>query len=260
MRVGRSVSWTSVLILTFVFIQIEGYVIGVRNKGFQTREISSLLLSSSSLNQPRMESDEDNPLLIVCRLDKIGLDHSAKTRLVLASQSPRRREILDMMMLKGKYTVKIPPLDESKVQRELAEDGVCPEVYTRKLAEAKAFALAEHDLAHNSTDEAKVPTFYLGSDTVVEIDDKILEKPKDPEEARQMLTLMSGRQHHVHTGVALYRLLENDISLISSFTDTATVTFCKLSSETIDAYVATGEPLDKAGKCYYSCAAYYTAN
>lgn len=194
--------------------------------------------------------EEDDPLLLLCRLENIGLDDTAKAKLVLASQSPRRREILDMMMLKGKYTVETPPLDEGQVQRDLSALAIPPEEYTRKLAEAKAFSLAEShrdESCVGDTPTIRIPIFYLGSDTIVEIDSKILEKPKDAEEAKTMLSLMSGRQHHVHTGVALFKRMGGEISLISSFTDTATVTFCNLSKETIDAYVATGEPLDKAG-------------
>ena len=193
------------------------------------------------------DTDDSNPLLLVSLLENIGLDESAKVRLVLASQSPRRREILDMMMLNGKYDVETPPLDESKLQRELTEKGVASTEYTCRLAEAKAHALA---LCHLDKEEngITIPTFFLGFDTVVEIDGGILEKPTDSAHAKRMLNTLSGRQHHVHTGVAVYRVQGRDISLVSSFADTATVTFCNLSRETIDAYVATGEPLDKAGK------------
>jgi predicted house-cleaning NTP pyrophosphatase (Maf/HAM1 superfamily) len=152
-----------------------------------------------------------------------------------------------MMMLKGRYSVETPPLDETKLQQELSRSIVITSVeYTRKLAEAKAFSLADRHLADGTSSDT-IPTFYLGSDTVVELDDRILEKPKDPEDAKRMLAMMSGRQHHVHTGVAVYRLLANEITLVASFTDTATVTFASLSEETIDDYVATGESLDKAG-------------
>lgn len=192
------------------------------------------------------KTDGKDPSLLVSVLNHIGLDDSAKVRLVLASQSPRRKEILDMMMLTGKYSVESPPLDESQLQKKLTEQGIPSADYTRKLAEAKALALAEMHRG-NCDSPSRIPTFYLGSDTVVEIEGKILEKPKDCEDAKAMLSTMSGRQHHVHTGVAVYRLMENDISLVSSFTDTATVKFCSLSQETIDAYVETGEPLDKAG-------------
>jgi len=192
------------------------------------------------------ESDVDMPLLLISRLENYGLGEDAKAKLVLASQSPRRREILDMMLLQGRYKAETPPLDETKLQQELSSKGIMAVEYVRKLAEAKAFSLADRHRADGKTSEA-VPTFYLGSDTIVELDNCILEKPRDPEDAKRMLTMMSGRRHQVHTGVALYRLLAEDITLVGSFTDTAVVTFASLSQKTINAYVATGEPLDKAG-------------
>lgn len=193
------------------------------------------------------ESDVvDMPLLLISRLEQYGLGEDATAKLVLASQSPRRREILDMMLLQGRYTVETPPLDETKLQQELSSTGTTPVEYTRKLAEAKAFSLADRHRADGKSIDA-VPILYLGSDTIVELDDRILEKPRDPEDAKCMLTMMSGRQHHVHTGVAVYRLLGQDINLVTSFTDTAAVTFANLSQKTIAAYIATGEPLDKAG-------------
>ena len=79
------------------------------------------------------DCEGENPLLLLCRLQNIGIDDTAKARLVLASQSPRRREILDMMMLKEKYTVETPPLDEGKAQLELSASAISPEEYTRKL-------------------------------------------------------------------------------------------------------------------------------
>jgi septum formation protein len=194
-----------------------------------------------------------------------GASSSSLAKLVLASQSPRRREILDMMGLSGKYTVEPSPLDESLLQAELRRVQTSPTEYTRRLAEEKAYASAktrinididiDDDSNNNNSDSdaaaaAAQPTFFLGSDTIVELDDCILEKPEHPKEAKEMLRRLSGRQHHVQTGVAVYRLYKNEISLISSFTDTASVTFADLSDEDIDAYVASGEPMDKAGKCY----------
>ena len=192
------------------------------------------------------EPDVDMPLLLISRLAHYGLGEEAKAKLVLVSQSPRRREILDMMLLHGRYTAETPPLDETKLQQDLSSTDIMAVEYTRKLAEAKAFSLAERHRADGKTNEA-VPTIYLGSDTIVELDNCILEKPRDSEDAKRMLTMLSGRRHQVHTGVALYRLLGEDIALAASFTDTAVVTFASLSQKTIDAYVATGEPLDKAG-------------
>jgi septum formation protein len=175
-------------------------------------------------------------------------------QLVLASQSPRRREILDMMGLANFYKVEPSPLDESQLQTDLLQQrqSLSSKDYTRRLAEAKAEALAlshqeQQRSQYHKDDDHNIPIFYLGSDTIVELDEHILEKPKDEEDAQRMLTMMSGRQHHVHTGVALYRLFHGDISLVESFTDTATVSFATLGRDDITAYVASGEPMDKAG-------------
>jgi septum formation protein len=179
-------------------------------------------------------------------------DDDNKPKLILASQSPRRREILTMMGLceNKHYTVEYSPLDESILQKELIESKFSSIDYTRRLAEAKAYALADlHANGDNNKDRAAATTFYLGSDTIVELDECILEKPKDTNDAKRMLNLLSGRQHHVHTGVALYRLNgnQNQISLIESFAETACVTFADLTEEDIDSYIISGEPMDKAG-------------
>lgn len=155
------------------------------------------------------------------------------------------------MGLQNCYKVEPSPLEESQLQAELMQQQLSSKEYTRRLAEAKAKALAQaHATAqHDNVDNenTSIPTYYLGSDTIVELDDNILEKPKDVADAKRMLCLMSGRQHHVHTGVALYRLFQRDISMVGSFTDTATVTFCVLGEADVDAYIASGEPMDKAG-------------
>lgn len=159
-----------------------------------------------------------------------------------------------MMGLRGRYTVETSPLNESELQDELLKEKLPPRDYTRRLAEAKAHALAaahiqQDDVAIDGNDDKnyRPAVFYLGSDTIVELDENILEKPKDALDAKRMLQSMSGRQHHVHTGVALYRLVRTEVSLIASFTDTASVTFSSLREEDIDAYIASGEPMDKAG-------------
>jgi hypothetical protein len=115
------------------------------------------------------------------------------------------------------------------VGTELLEQKLSSKCYSRRLAEAKAQALAAaHILATTDDTNNTVASFYLGSDTIVELDEFILEKPKDREDAKRMLKMMSGRQHHVHTGVALYRLFQNQVTLIDSFTDTATVSWIRL--------------------------------
>jgi septum formation protein len=196
--------------------------------------------------------------LLVSLCDNLSCDNDDnKPKLILASQSPRRREILTMMGLTENkhYTVEYSPLDESILQKELVESKLPSIDYTRRLAEAKAYALADLHANgdNNKNNEAGAATFYLGSDTIVELDECILEKPKDTNDAKRMLNLLSGRQHHVHTGVALYRLNgnannnQNQISLIESFTDTACVTFADLTDEDIDSYIKSGEPMDKSG-------------
>jgi hypothetical protein len=139
---------------------------------------------TSSLCMSAGKTMVEAPRLLISLKDK--LNESAK--LVLASQSPRRREILDMMGLAGKYSCEPPPLDESALQVELVKQNLHPTEYTRKLAEAKA-----HSSAIAASRSSK-PIFFLGSDTVVDIDDRILEKPTDSEEAKAMLKRLSGRQ------------------------------------------------------------------
>lgn len=165
---------------------------------------------------------------------------SSKVHLILASQSPRRREILDMMGLKGKYSHTPSPLDESALQSRLRTET--PLVYTRILAEEKAKALAI-EIAYTATK----PTLVLGSDTIVDLEEHILEKPKDEKDAKATLSRLSGRQHQVHTGVALFLVSGGSSKLVTSFTDTAQVFFAHLTERSIDAYIATKEPMDKAG-------------
>jgi septum formation protein len=176
--------------------------------------------------------------LIVSQLEDLGIT----VQVILASQSPRRREILDMMGLKGKYIVCPSPLDESLLQRNLSNED--PKVYTRRLAEEKARALAEE-----LSGEVVRPTLVLGSDTIVDLEGKILEKPLDAEAAIRMLHLLSGQTHEVHTGVAIFGVMRQPpfVQMISSFTETAQVQFAVLTDEDISSYVKTGEPMDKAG-------------
>lgn len=192
-------------------------------------------------------------------------NEGGKVRLMLASQSPRRREILAMMGLEGRFDVVPSPVDERAVQEQLQQEGpVAPPQYAERLARAKALALAEQLRSNQHRNEAEdrsaKPTsaaaasvaavVVLGSDTIVELDGRILEKPSDESDAKEMLSRLSGRMHLVHTGVALACVKggwSNDALSSSSFVDTAAVQFVTLSPEDIDAYVSTGEPMDKAG-------------
>lgn len=195
-------------------------------------------------------------ILLLSKLHKLTTD--GPQRLILASQSPRRREILDMMGLTNRYSVTFSPLDEEALQLELRalKTPLSPQDYAKKLAESKAFALAEEITNGDDNSCTHESSFILGSDTIVDYDGAILEKPKSKDDAKQMLTTLSGSWHEVHTGVALYKITHSNngnndgndnVELVSSFTETAKVKFAPLSSEDIAAYVETGEPMDKAG-------------
>ncbi len=143
--------------------------------------------------------------------------------LVLASQSPRRSDILRQAGIP--FTVRVADVDESVLP------GESPRAYVRRLAEAKARAV-----------RAAPEETVLGADTTVVIDGEILAKPVDAADARRMLALLSGRRHEVLTGICLLRAGD-------AVCDCATteVVFAPLSEREIAEYVASGEPMDKAG-------------
>jgi septum formation protein len=144
--------------------------------------------------------------------------------IVLASASPRRRELLEL--LGARFEVE-PAADE-----EVPEPGEAPAAYAVRAARAKAQHVAG----------ARPRSPVLAADTVVEIDGAVLGKPRSTGEVRAMLRLLSGRTHQVHTALAL-RFQGRSTSLL----DTAKVRFVKLEPSVVKWYVATGEPMDKAG-------------
>ena len=159
----------------------------------------------------------------------LGLESEAvlKEKLILASGSPRRAEIL--RAVGWPFEVVAPNVDE---KRFAAEDAVS---YVRRLAQLKAETVA-----------AKVSEgLVLGADTVVVIDGEILGQPRNDEEARRMLQSLNGKWHDVLTGVALARSGQASQSLIDH--ETTRVRFSQMSDVEIDWYVSTGEPRDKAG-------------
>jgi septum formation protein len=145
-------------------------------------------------------------------------------RLVLASSSPRRRELLDAAGIA--FDVHAVDVDE---RREADE---APEAYAERLARLKATAGAQV-----FPDRA-----VLGADTVVVVDDEVLGKPSDPADAARMLARLSGRSHDVLTAVAIAQG-----GRVHSTVERTRVWFTALSDRDIEGYVASGEPLDKAG-------------
>lgn len=152
-------------------------------------------------------------------------------RFVLGSGSPRRIELLNNLGLKFEV---IP----SEVE-EVIEEGADPAALVLELSAAKARDVGGRLAQHYSD-----PMIVIGGDTIVVLDGDILGKPGSVEEAHQMLERLAGRWHTVFTGVSLAMYPQQN--LISDY-ETSQVLIRKLSRPEIEAYVATGEPMDKAG-------------
>jgi septum formation protein len=148
-------------------------------------------------------------------------------KLILASSSPRRAEILANAGLP--FSVFSSAVDESPYP------GEAPAALVQRLANAKA------DLV---TARAIGPAIIIGADTIVVLDDKILGKPGSIEDARYMLRQLSGRAHSVLTGVALIRLPDGERR---QFLESTLVHFRPIADEELSSYLATQEPYDKAG-------------
>lgn len=145
---------------------------------------------------------------------------------VLASQSPRRQALLDR--LEVSYTIHVSPVDES------IEKPGPPSAVVQTLADRKVQAVApEYPSA-----------LVLAADTVVAYSDQILNKPESERQARRMLQRLSGSTHSVYTGIALAHSSSNRSFTAVECTD---VVFGELSEAEVDAYVASGSPMDKAG-------------
>ena len=149
--------------------------------------------------------------------------------LILASASPRRADLLRAAGIEAE--IRPADVDES------VHAGESPEGYACRVAREKALAVS-----------AQAPgRFVLGADTIVVVDATILGKPGNPDDARRMLRLLSGRRHAVITGVALVGSPYRPAAQVTSRAESTTVEFAPLSESEIDWYVATGEPMDKAG-------------
>ncbi|MCA9483800.1 MAG: septum formation protein Maf [Nitrospina sp.] len=147
------------------------------------------------------------------------------TRLILASQSPRRRDLLE----EAGVPFDVLPADIE----EVTDPGLSPADNVTALAAAKARRVAED----------RPGRFVLGADTIVVLDNEILGKPRDREDARAMLSRLAGNTHHVITGFAIVtpegRVLTEAV--------TSSVTMKPVTAATIETYLDTGEPMDKAG-------------
>ncbi|MDB5083999.1 MAG: maf protein [Bacilli bacterium] len=144
--------------------------------------------------------------------------------ILLASESPRRHELLSILRLP--FDVQSEVIDETALEHESPTDLV------QRLAVSKAEAVAIRNPC----------ALVIGADTIVVVDSAILGKPKDAKQAADFLSRLQGRSHQVFTGVALLSDELQDVRVSST-----EVFFREMSYDEIDAYIATGEPLDKAG-------------
>lgn len=162
-------------------------------------------------------------------------DENSKTRVLLASKSPRRQELLKNIGVK--FDVLVSNFDEKSV----ACEGIPPHQYAEELARCKADAVASAVSA-----EKGVEYLIIGADTIVVLNGGIMGQPADEADARRMLDMLSGAANQVITGVALIGLKDGVKTVRSAFESTL-VYFKPLSAYEIDRYIATKEPLDKAG-------------
>ena len=162
---------------------------------------------------------------------------------ILASNSPRRRELLNAAGVKFTVRTPVTPVDES-LEPDLAAD---PEEAAKKLAERKAGAVIQEGLAENYIGMLIV----IGADTMVVLDGKIFGKPRSASDGKHMLRQLSGRTHEVITAVSVWMVAApnaEDVSLgFRTFADISHVTFRDLTDEEITEYLRKGESFDKAG-------------
>ncbi|HXR34186.1 MAG TPA: Maf family protein [Verrucomicrobiae bacterium] len=148
-------------------------------------------------------------------------------KLILASASPRRAEILRDAGIS--FAVVSSAVDETPYP------GETPQTLAQRLADVKADLVAARAVG---------TAIVIAADTVVALDGQLLGKPRSTDDARRMLEQLSGRTHSVHTGVSLVRLPDAERL---HFVETTLVTFSKLTADDISQYLATEEPYDKAG-------------
>jgi nucleoside triphosphate pyrophosphatase len=153
-------------------------------------------------------------------------------KLILASKSPRRAEILRNAGFK--FEIVAAEVDETRRDAETAED------YVRRLAVDKTMAAREIISAGSS----EKSTVIVGADTTVAVGEEILGKPSSADEAREMLRRLSGRSHEVYTGLAILSLASQTPRVAVERTR---VTFDAMTPEEIEEYIRSGEPFDKAG-------------
>ena len=158
-------------------------------------------------------------------------------RIILASGSPRRTELLRTAGID--HTVIVSGADEDVRETD-------PAKMVEALSARKAEEVYERVISGEQWKEEPYDFVVIGADTVVALDGVILGKPSDEEDAARMLEMLSGRAHHVYTGVTLHGILDG-FEKMTTFSEESTVHVAQLDAGEIRAYIAGGEPMDKAG-------------
>lgn len=152
-------------------------------------------------------------------------------KIILASQSPRRKEILEKMGVKFEI---IPSQSDEVINPELSFEQIAIEISKQKAKEV-----------FNKTGHVK-NRMVIGSDTTVALNNEIMGKPKDEEDARQMLQKLSGSYHQVYTGLCVIIQQDQQVRIYES-ADKVEVKFKNYSNQIVEKYIKTGEPFGKAG-------------
>lgn len=177
--------------------------------------------------------------------------------LVLASASPRRQELLRAAGIS--FTVQPADVDETPLA------GESPRACAERLAREKALVVWRKRSVHSQTQNLQTREVVLGADTIVVVDGSMLGKPINADDAVRMLRILSGRVHEVITGVCVVRPVascelrvasrsapgscenNDEVNEVETASETTRVTMTEISEDEIRAYIATGEPMDKAG-------------
>lgn len=154
------------------------------------------------------------------------MENKQNKKVILASASPRRQQLLEQMGLS--FSIVVPAIDETLQKGKSIADEI-KRLSLEKAEQARALS-------------CEPGSFIIAADTVVVLEDEVLGKPIDAEDARRMLRKLSGKEHYVLTGMTILTP-EKKITHVEQ----AFVRFCELDEELIDAYIKTKEPLDKAG-------------
>jgi len=162
-------------------------------------------------------------------------------RIILASQSPRRKQLLDQLGLE--YEIISSNIEE--IVPPFINGQNSPSQIVTELARQKAFAVGERLQKNNKISEELI---IIGADTIVIMNKKVYGKPNSPSEAKTILQELCGKIHQVYTGVAIlsFNLAKSSIQCLTE-AENSLVSFRNYSESEINAYIATGEPMDKAG-------------